>query len=225
MGGVFVLTDVTKIMTQDLTDPDFAKALVQVVLKADAKDPQRLTDLVSTYGSLCGPGIEKPVTRVIKAWGSRFENDIHLQLCIPAWGSLIETSEQILAFQRHVEWLRALEASSSEEEWGDFAESFYPFTAQIRPTIRWSTDEGATPSWYVETAADVLWATLWDWATGGGKLRRCRHCDIWFHQENPRKEFCSRVCANRASAAEWYRKRGRRLRRAARRLAPHSAPS
>jgi hypothetical protein len=217
MGGAFVKSSSADIVVCDLTDPGFGKALVQAVLQANPDDAQRLTDLVSTYGELSGPGIEGPIAPVYRSWV--LENDLRLEDVAPAWGSFVETTEQIRTFQRHVKWLRSLRASADEEEWGAFAESLYPFTARIRPSIRWTKDGGATPCWYVEAAADVLWATLWDWATGGGNLRRCRHCDAWFHQENPRKEFCSRVCANRASAARWYRKKGRRLRRAARRLA------
>lgn len=80
------------------------------------------------------------------------------------------------------------------------------------PTIRWDPDAGAVPAWIVKSPIEVLWVTLWDWATRGARIRRCRGCRVQFPAEHASKRFCSHECAARASAARWYRTKGKKLR-------------
>jgi hypothetical protein len=97
--------------------------------------------------------------------------------------------------------------------WQAFGASLDRHLRGIYPAIGWDRDAGAIPAWTASRLIEVLWATVWDWATRGGSLRRCPHCQAFFPAEDPRKQYCSRECVNRASAAKWYQKTGRRLRR------------
>jgi hypothetical protein len=215
VGGVFLVTDEKETVYKDLTDPVYAEPLVRATLEIDLDDARAVTNLVSTYGCL-GWDVLLGMSGFIAPFDVKGEwraGQARLR------GALRATTRELNRFRQHVEWLGKVKSSSRarEREWGEFVASLAPFLERIRPTIRWDPHAGARPCWTVRTPRDVLWATLWDWATRGGELRRCRRCSVLFPTDHPRREFCSRICTNRASAAEWYRKKGRRLRRSHRR--------
>lgn len=227
VGGVFVVTDETKQVERDLTDPDYGEQFVRAALQARFDDPRAVTDLVTTYGWLGGIELPSRLGTVASAFGINpwtLSLDVksgRMALNVTALrGSLSGTIEVLRDFRRHVEWLERLKLGpAGERDWGAFAESLEPFIKGISPTIRWERDAGPQPCWKVTSPRSLLWATVWDWATRGGQLRRCRNqkCEVLFPADDPRQEFCSRPCTNRASAAAWYRKKGRAERRAARR--------
>jgi hypothetical protein len=90
----------------------------------------------------------------------------------------------------------------------------------VHPTIHWDADAGIIPAWVVRSPIELLWTTLWDWATRGGRLRRCPRCRAYFPAEHASKRFCSHECAGRASAARWYRTKGKKLRQLQRKRGP-----
>jgi hypothetical protein len=92
--------------------------------------------------------------------------------------------------------------------WAAFSQSISPHLRLVHPTIRWMKDRSAA-AWAVRRLADVLWVALWDLATGGASIRRCRHCRRWFPVDRRGKVYCSRQCTNRASAAASYEARKR----------------
>lgn len=94
-----------------------------------------------------------------------------------------------------------------------FSASLTPRLRNIHPTVRWNRDTVMAPAWTANRPIHVLWATLWDWATRGGRLRRCPRCQAFFPAERAGKTHCSRECVNRASAARWYRSTGKQLRK------------
>jgi hypothetical protein len=95
-----------------------------------------------------------------------------------------------------------------------------PYVQGVHPTIRSDPDAGSVPAWRIRWPVELLWVTLWEWATGGAQLRRCPHCGVLFPAEHARRRYCGRTCVNNANAARWYQKRGRRLRKQ-RRAARH----
>ncbi len=108
--------------------------------------------------------------------------------------------------------------NSAELHWRAFAAALRPHLRTVHPTIAWQQkDKLPMPAWRVRRPVDVLWVTLWDWATRGGHLRRCRNCQDWFPVDRRGKIYCSPECANRGSSRAWYEAKGRRLRKAARR--------
>jgi hypothetical protein len=216
VGGVFVATDDEKASYRDLSDPAYAEELVRAVLEVNLDDPRALTDLIARFGGLGSSGVSTGLWVVVQALGTTLRAVVEGNSAVR--GSLTGTARILRDFRRHMEWLGRLKSKrASEAEWSTFVTSLEPFLRNIRPTIRWDPVVGPRPSWIVRNPAEVLWASLWDWATRSGRLRRCRRCDVLFPAEHPRREFCSRTCTNRASAAEWYRKKGRARRRAARR--------
>jgi hypothetical protein len=97
-----------------------------------------------------------------------------------------------------------------------FASWITHYLEGVHPTIRWDPDAGSVPAWVVRSPIEALWVTLWDWATRGGRLRRCRRCKHDFLAEHASKRFCSHECAAKASAARWYRTKGKKLRKQSR---------
>jgi hypothetical protein len=215
VGGVFVVADESPTVYRDLADPSYADDFVRAALETNVESPESVTRLVSTFGWVSG-------RMNIGLW------DVFVALNIKKYdprpvvsrirGGFRPTVRALRTFQKHVEWLERLQSERAKEaEWAKFSASLTPFLAHIRPSMRWDPNAGARPCWTVGDPMDVLWGTLWDWATRAGHLRRCSRCKILFPADDPRQEFCARKCANRASAAAWYEKKGRRQRRAARR--------
>jgi hypothetical protein len=85
-----------------------------------------------------------------------------------------------------------------------------PHLRPVHPAIGWQ--DGPIPQWIVARPIDAAWIALWDWATRGAQLRRCRHCREWYPRERPNKMYCTSECANRATSARWYITKGKRLR-------------
>jgi hypothetical protein len=105
------------------------------------------------------------------------------------------------------------------QRWLVFSHSLEQRISTVHPIIRWDREtEAARPAWILGCPRDVLWATLWDYATDGGRLRRCenRTCRTFFVATDPRRQCCSRTCSKRKAAADWYWKRGGRDRRKSR---------
>lgn len=130
--------------------------------------------------------------------------------------SLAATRVALEEFQAALHQLEALRRRRRPDEhaWRAFANVLGQRLFSVHPTIGWSKTEGPLPAWDVRTPVELLWMTLWEWATTpSGRLRRCRHCTAWFVAGDPRKEFCTRTCTNRASAAASYERKRRAMRR------------
>jgi hypothetical protein len=103
---------------------------------------------------------------------------------------------------------------SREPHWHAFAAALIPHLRHAHPTIRWHPDGRPIPTYRARRPIDMAWVTLWNWATEGARLRRCRHCRGWFQVDHRGKVYCLNSCANRASSKASYERRLRRARRA-----------
>jgi hypothetical protein len=95
-----------------------------------------------------------------------------------------------------------------------FANWVTQYLEGVHPTLRWDPDVGPVSAWIVRSPIEMLWVTLWHWATDGRRIRHCRRpkCPNTFPAEHANKHFCSHECAAKVSAARWYRTKGRKLR-------------
>jgi hypothetical protein len=211
--GLFVAGGDGPLACLELSDTETAERLVRAVLQLELSDVKAVTNFLNTWGKLgVGPVLwDKPP---LPALAGRVFGQLDTSDCAPE--SLGRIRQEITKFRQHVDWLERLKQRGTTREWEKFAESLDRPLRHLHPTIRLVPGVGASPAFSVQTPADMLWATLWDWATRGGRLRRCRHCDALFLAADPRKVYCSIICTNRASAMRWYRKKGRKKRRAQR---------
>ena len=231
LSGVFVVNDPQKEVDQDLADPSYADDLVRAALSLklnDAGAPDdtgALTAFVSSHGPLCPQpllgkiwfdafGLSRPGLDRFLYRNGRYRRDWE---DTPLRGSLFETVRVLTRFRWLVESLENLQNNrAGENEWAKFALTLDIDLHNMHPAIRWDREAGPHPCWTLNSPQDVLSATIWNWATRGADLRRCGRCQLLFPADNAKQQFCTRTCANRASAARWYRKKGRRLRRTAR---------
>lgn len=94
--------------------------------------------------------------------------------------------------------------------WLAFAGSMRWRLRGVQPAFRWTHQFARPgPGWTAARPIHVLWATVWDWATGGASVRRCPHCGGWFLRKRANQRFCSRRCSSNASVARWRQRRGR----------------
>jgi len=115
------------------------------------------------------------------------------------------------------EWARGKDVRPRDREeanWRAFGWAITEHLRAIHPAVGWN--RGPTAAWSVPRLVDLLWVQLWNIVTGGGRMRRCRHCGKWFPGKRRGKVYCSRTCTNRASAAASYEARRNAVTRAAR---------
>lgn len=200
VGGVFVPIKGSPTTNHDLTDTSYAWGLYRAASAVTVDDRAAVTDLVSQWGFLgVGPesSFEPPSVPLVHA------------ILLRGVDSFAAVRNELAAFQtslHQLQQLKRLKRHSAEAAWREFSRSLDGRLEALHPTIRWHPEDGALPAWTVKTPRDVLWATLWDLATRGGQLRRCRHCQVFFATDDPRKVYCEDTCTNRASAARWYRR-------------------
>jgi hypothetical protein len=211
--GIFIPLAGHQEVERDLEDPAYRDGLFREASTVRPHDKEAVTVLVSRWGVL-GVGPEPfetpPGGPVLPVEGA---------IPLAKVDSFLATRRELEAFQRHLRWLKQLKRGrSTDTEWRKFSQSLEPHLAQLKITMRlWPGDAHPSFAFTVTTPCDVLWATLWGLATRGGQLRECPHCHVLFPVGHPRQKFCSVECTNRASAARWYRNKGRKLRAEARR--------
>jgi hypothetical protein len=99
-----------------------------------------------------------------------------------------------------------------ERIWAAFSRALYPFLRGIAIGVRWDARGGRRgPSFHVTRLYEVLFLTLWGWATDGTKLRQCRRgrCGSLFVVQRSDQVYCNRGCASHA-AVDRFRKNARR---------------
>lgn len=209
VGGVFVPIEPVARHTYDLTDRAYAEGLAGAASVVDPDDLQAVTALVNRWGHLgVGPTKDAPSKTVPALMGL---------LTLPACDAFNATRNELKSFQLFVQYLVALKQAGTERTWRMFIERLEPNLSSLRPAVRWS-GRAPAPAWLIETPRALLWATLWDWTTGVGDLRRCPYprCGAYFLADHPRKVYCSPSCTRKAGSARWYREKGREQRRRAR---------
>ena len=229
LGGLFS-QDENPVRDYDLAESNSVDRLFASVCKVDPRDPEAVTRLINEWGQL-GVGM-----------GSRFNPSDELLALFDGCDSLRATVNELELYQHHVRWLEALQARNAialrkagvldassrvtdrKEKWGQrwlaFSRSLEQHISAVHPVIRWDREtEAARPAWILRCPRDVLWAKLWDLATQGERLRRCKNgtCRTFFVPTDPRGQCCSRTCSKRKAASDWYWKRGGRDRRKRRR--------
>ena len=229
LGGVFGQQEEEPVRYYDLAEPSNAARLVAAVGQIDPMNTEAVVRLIDEWG-LLGVGMTtrgfEPSSE-ISFYGS---------------DSLQAIVDELELFQQHARWLAALQARDAvalrkagindaasrvtdrkekwRQRWLAFSHSLEQRISAVHPIIRWDGEtEAARPAWILRCPRDVLWATLWDCATDGGRLRRCenRTCRSFFVATDPRRQCCSRTCSKRKAASDWYWKRGGRDRRKSRR--------
>lgn len=231
LGGVFAQQEEKPVRRYDLADPSNTDRLVSAVGQTDPRDTEAVGRLIDEWGLL---GVGMPVPE--------FQPSPAILGLFHACESLRAIVDELELFQQHARWLAALQArdavalrkarvrdpasrvTSRKEKWRQrwlaFSRSLERRISAVHPIIRWDPEaEAVRPAWILRCPRDVLWATLWDWATHGGQLRRCenRACRTFFVAGDPRKQCCSRACSKRKAASDWYWKLGGRDRRKRRR--------
>ena len=229
LGGVFGQQEEKPARHYDLAEPSNATRFVAAVGQIDPRNTEAVVRLIDEWG-LVGVGM---TTRGFQP---------SLKISSYASDSLQAIVDELELFQQHTRWLAALQARDAvalrkagvndtasrvtdrkekwRQRWLDFSCSVEERISAVHPIIGWDGEtETARPAWILRCPRDVLWATLWDWATQGGRLRRCenRTCRSFFVATDPRRQCCSRTCSKRRAASDWYWKRGGRDLRKSRR--------
>jgi len=229
LGGYFGQQEEEPVRYYDLAEPSNAARLFAAVGQIDPRNTEAVVRLIDEWG-LLGVGMR---TR-----GFQPSSEISLY----GSDSLQAIVDELELFQQHAGWLAALQARDAvalrkagvndtasrvtdrkekwRQRWLAFSDSLEQRISAVHPIIGWDGErEAARPAWILRCPRDVLWATLWDCATDGGRLRRCKNrtCRSFFVATDPRRQCCSRTCSKRKAASDWYWKRGGRDRRKSRR--------
>jgi hypothetical protein len=110
-------------------------------------------------------------------------------------------------------WLRSIKMLQDGEKtvttWPDLAMIINGGLGRVHPATR-VTASGLDPVYRASCLLDVIWLQLWDMATGGKKLRRCRDCPAVFIPTRANQTYCSRLCANRPSVRRAKKKQKQR---------------
>jgi hypothetical protein len=185
----------------DLSAPDDVRAFMGDALAVPRADDQAIVRFIQKWGILDVAGANIPSS-------AKPERPWEISAVFPFDDTLHDARDVLKQAQGIGGQLRQLKRTPAREaDWRAVAEQLEPWLSSVHPTIRWDRDEGPLPAWTVGRPVELLFVTLWDWATQGGQMRRCRRCDAWFVRRDPRKIFCTTACTNRASAAASYERR------------------
>jgi hypothetical protein len=184
-----------------LADRNKAEEFTREACNVRVKDAGEVIRFVQKWGALDVVGADIPLM-------ARPKRPPEIVATFPFDDTLRETREVLAQAQDIVSQLSSLGRSRKHEsQWWALTERIEPWLSAVHPTIRWDADKGPLPTWTVQRPVEVLFITLWDWATSGGRLKRCRYCGAWFVGSDPRKKYCTIACTNRASAAATYKRR------------------
>ena len=106
-------------------------------------------------------------------------------------------------------WIATLHAlqrgTGTTRTWADLIEVF---EVQLE-SVRFSAGlggRGLVPRLPVRRLLDALYLELWDMATGGKRLRRCKKCERFFLRTRGDRIFCTGRCARLWHVREWKRR-------------------
>ncbi len=109
-------------------------------------------------------------------------------------------------------WMAALHALQQGKEttytWADVIEVLEEHLQGVRFSARLGS-RGLVPHLPVRRLLDALYLELWDLATGGKRLRRCKRCETFFLRTRQDRIFCTGRCARLWHVREWKRRHRR----------------
>ena len=189
-----------------------AENLAMAALRVRADDSAAATAFVNSWGPL-GVGV----------FGDRLMDIVE---------SVALTKDMLIKFQtlarlyRHLDAGRSLAAldpaealqllprlrSAAERDprriWAAFSEALYPFLGRTALGIRWEPGAGRLPMFGLTRLYEVLFLTLWHWATAGMALRPCRLCRHLFVVGRADQFYCAHRCASHAAVRRFRLKNG-----------------
>lgn len=125
---------------------------------------------------------------------------------------VLRTAEELAELARWVAVIHALQGRQRRPEtWSDVAALFHERLARVHLQARLTSPPGLVPSFRVPRLVDALYVELWNVATGGKRLRRCKRCEDFFIRGREDQIFCTSRCARL-----WHVKRWKQQQRAKR---------
>jgi hypothetical protein len=167
--------------------PD-TRALLRDVQRVDLSDTNKVLGFVTRWGPL---GIGAP----------------------PDDTFLFDGVAAAIAHLRQVRrWLEAFHAlqrgargAPSVATWSSLADGLHAHLSGVHLSAR-ATDRGLVVLYSVTTLIDSIWLEVWNIATEGKRLRRCRECSTLFPPSRLDQVFCTKRCADRPAIRKWKRK-------------------
>jgi hypothetical protein len=109
-------------------------------------------------------------------------------------------------------WLATLHALQQGKEtthtWADLIRVFDEHLESVRFSAS-RGQRGLVPRLPVQRLLDALYLELWDLATGGKRLRRCKRCERFFLRSRADRIFCTGRCARLWHVRAWKRRHRR----------------
>jgi hypothetical protein len=128
------------------------------------------------------------------------------------------TGEGLRELARWMAVIHALQGHKpGTETWADVASVFRERLAGVHVQARVTPRSGRVACFRVPRLIDALYLELWNVATGGKRLRRCKRCEDFFVRGREDQVFCTGRCARL-----WHVKRWKQQQRKKRHQARHS---
>jgi hypothetical protein len=194
-GGMFVPVNGARSEDYDPL-PEARETLVDVQHAAASVRPESLLGFVNRWG-LLGVGI---------CGADDFPTD-----------GVQETADELGELVR---WMAAVHALQQRqrvpETWADVAALFRQRLAGVHLQARVTPRSGLVPSFRVPRLIDGLYLELWDVATRGTRLLRCKRCEDFFIRGRDDQIFCTSRCARLWHVKRWKQRQRANKRRQAR---------
>lgn len=114
------------------------------------------------------------------------------------------TAEELRELARWMAVVHALqERPRGTKTWSDVASLFQKRLAGVHLQARVTRHPGLMPSFHVPRLIDGLYLELWNVATGGKHLRRCKRCEDFFIRGREDQIFCTSRCARLWHVKRW----------------------
>jgi hypothetical protein len=131
---------------------------------------------------------------------------------------VLRTGEGLRELARWMAVIHALQGHKpATETWADIASVFRERLAGVHVQARVTPRSGLVACFRVPRLIDALYLELWNVATGGKRLRRCKRCEDFFVRGREDQVFCTGRCARL-----WHVKRWKQQQRRKRHQARHS---
>src|SRR5262249_34388109 len=157
--------------------------LLDVQRTARTGEPEALRSFVTRWG-LLGVGISE---------ADDFPTD-----------GVERTGHALRELARWIDVVQALQAHRRRPEtWADVARVFDCRLARVHLQAQVTPRSGLLPAFHVPRLIDGLYLAVWDVATGGKRLRRCKRCGDFFIRGREDQIFCTGRCARLWHVKRW----------------------
>jgi hypothetical protein len=115
-----------------------------------------------------------------------------------------QTAAELRELARWIAVVHDLQARRRRAEtWTDVAATFGERLAGVHLQAQVAERSRLLPSFHVPRLIDGLYLELWDVATGGKRLRRCKRCEDFFVRGRQDQIFCTPRCARLWHVKRW----------------------